>query len=127
MCIRDRSKGAPLGKGEVVFVLAAMISVGAAPSSTHPVIAVRRFALKLLVAGPPPQCAIDVYKRQVIASGKTVKRRREKTVIGAGCEVSALVHATPGATASRFAGRSANRTLPITMLMTTSVKLLWTP
>ena len=41
--------------------------------------------------------------------------------------VSALVHATPDATASRFAGRSANKTPPITMKKTTSVKSLWTP
>ena len=37
------------------------------------------------------------------------------------------VHATPGATASRFAGRSANKTPPIRMKTTTSVKSLWTP
>jgi len=40
---------------------------------------------------------------------------------------SALVHATPGVTASRFAGRSANRTTPITRAMITSVKFRWTP
>jgi hypothetical protein len=53
--------------------------------------------------------------------------KREETVIRAECGVSALVHATPGATGSRFAGRSANSTLPITMKTTTSVKSLWTP
>jgi len=41
--------------------------------------------------------------------------------------VSALVHANPGSTASRFAGKSINRTTPITRNMTTSVKFLWTP
>src|SRR5277367_2066335 len=56
-----------------------------------------------------------------------VKRRREEKVIPEECGVSALVHATLGATAPRFSGRSANRTLPITMKMTTSVKPLWTP
>ena len=58
---------------------------------------------------------------------KTVKRRREETVIRVECGVSALVHATPGATASRFAGRSANRTTPITRNTITSVKFRWTP
>src|SRR5262245_33631290 len=63
----------------------------------------------------------------VIPQEKNVKRRREKTVICAECGVSALVHATPGATASRFAGRSTNRTTPITRNTITSVKFLWTP
>src|SRR5438477_6088678 len=62
----------------------------------------------------------------VIPFGKTVKRRREETVIHAECGVSALVHATTGATASRFAGRSSNRTTPITRNTITSVKFLWT-
>ena len=39
---------------------------------------------------------------------------------------AALVHATSCATASRFAGRSANRTPPITRNTITSVKFLWT-
>src|SRR5437660_2117981 len=42
----------------------------------------------------------------VIPSGKN----HEKKTSG----VSALVYATPGVTASRFAGRSTNRTTPIT-------------
>jgi hypothetical protein len=50
------------------------------------------------------------------------KTREKKTSRG-----SALVHATPGATASRLAGRSANRTTPITRFTITSVKFLWTP
>ena len=41
--------------------------------------------------------------------------------------VAALVYPTPGATASRFAGRSANRTLPIAMVTNTSVGFLGTP
>src|SRR2546426_4851303 len=45
-------------------------------------------------------------------------KNREKKTSG----VSALVHATPGVTASRFAGRSANRTTPITRNTITSVK-----
>jgi len=40
---------------------------------------------------------------------------------------SALVHATPGVTASRFAGRIANRTTPITRAMITSAKFRWMP
>jgi len=48
---------------------------------------------------------------------------REKKTSG----VSALVHATPGVTASRFVGKSANRTTPIAMTTITSVKFRWTP
>ena len=51
----------------------------------------------------------------------------EKTREKKASEVSALVHATPGVTASRFAGRSANRTTPITRNTITSVKFRWTP
>ena len=53
--------------------------------------------------------------------------KREERVIRAACGGSAFVHATRGATVSRFAGRSANRTPPITMVTITSVKFLWTP
>jgi hypothetical protein len=51
------------------------------------------------------------------------EKTREKKTSG----VSALVHATPGVTASRFAGRSANRTTPITRNTITSVKFRGTP
>jgi len=47
-----------------------------------------------------------------------------RTRIGAS---AALVHATLDATASRFAGSSANKTPPITMKTITSLKSLWTP
>ena len=58
---------------------------------------------------------------------ETVKRKGEETVYSRGVWVSALVHATLDATASRFAGRSANKKPPITMKAITSVKSLWTP
>jgi hypothetical protein len=71
--------------------------------------------------------APEPLRYTVIPSGKTVKRRREENGYSRGVRVSALVQATPDATASRFAGRSANSTLPIPMKTTTSVKSLWTP
>jgi hypothetical protein len=70
---------------------------------------------------PQSRCATLSSPRE-----KTVKRRREETLSAVECRVSALVHATPGAIASRFAGRSANRTTPITRNTITSVKFLWT-
>jgi hypothetical protein len=58
---------------------------------------------------------------------RTVKRRRELTVIRTDCGVSALIHASTGSTTFRLAGRSANRTPPTTRNTITSVKSLWTP
>src|SRR6202040_2719916 len=60
-------------------------------------------------------------------SGKNREKKMRRNGYSRGVWVSALVHATPDATASRFAGRSANKTPPITMKTTTSVKSLWTP
>src|SRR5207247_1139587 len=56
----------------------------------------------------------------VIPFGKTVKKKTRRNGYPE-CGVSALVHATTGATASGFAGRSSNRTTPITKNTITSV------
>jgi alkaline phosphatase len=68
------------------------------------------------------RCATLSFSRE-----KTVKKKMRRNGYSRGVRVSALVHATPDATASRFAGRSANKTTPIAMKTTTSVKSLWTP
>ena len=61
----------------------------------------------------------DLPQSRCAALSSPREKTREKKTSG----VSAPVHATRGATASRFAGRSANRTTPITRNKITSVKL----
>jgi hypothetical protein len=72
------------------------------------------------------QSAPEPLRYTVIPPGKNRETKTRRNVICEECGVSALVHATPGATVSRFAGRSANRTTPITRNTITSVKFLWT-
>ena len=69
-----------------------------------------------------PALRTDVVPDAVGRRTVFVAQRNSKT-----SWVSELVHATPGVTASRFAGRSANRTTPITRDTITSVKFRWTP
>jgi hypothetical protein len=63
----------------------------------------------------------------VLPPGKNREKKRRRNGYSRGAWVSALVHATLDATASRFAGSSANKIPPITITKTTSVKSLWTP
>ena len=58
---------------------------------------------------------------------RTAEKRRELAVIRAEYGVSALIHESTGSTTFRFAGRSANRTPPITRNRITSAKFLCTP
>jgi hypothetical protein len=71
--------------------------------------------------------APEPLRYTVISSGKNREKKMRRNGYSRGVWVPALVHATPDATASRFAGRSANKTPPIAMKTTTSVKSLWTP
>jgi hypothetical protein len=74
-----------------------------------------------------PIMAPEPLRYTVIPSEKNRETKTRRYFTGIEYGISALVHATPGATASRFAGSRANRTAPITRNKITSVKFLWTP
>src|SRR5215471_9780260 len=77
---------------------------------------VRAFYSPFRASPSVPRCYLDLSQNCSLHYRSLGEKpgKEDQKIIRAECGVSALVHATPGVTASRFAGRSANRTTPIT-------------